>query len=241
MSEAVPADVRAATRLPVLPVALLLVAMVLFPYSVQRVFLNTPIEATLGTNQKIFYFHVPLAWITMLFALISGIAAGIQLRRGSLKAAGVAEAAAEITVLAGLGVLITGPIWANAAWDTPWTGDARQVSTALLWLIFVAYLIVQRLGPSNSDRLAAALAIFGAADVPIIYYAVKIWKTMHPKTSVVPSLPGELWASLWPCLGALLALSFAVFAIRVRQARLADALDQAWIALDEKRRQGATS
>ena len=212
-----------------LPYLLLAGSAALFPYCVQRVFLNTPIEAEMGTAQKIFYFHVPLAWICMLFAVVCGIAAAVQLRKRSEKADAVAIAAGEMTVLAGLGVLITGPIWGDATWGTPWTGDARQISTALLWLVFVAYLLVRRYGPSNSERIAAALAIFGAIDVPIIYYAVKIWKTQHPETGVVGSLPADMWTSLWFCLAALLMLSTALVWIRARQERSAIALDEAWI------------
>ena len=211
------------------PHALLAIAALLYPYCIQRVFLHTPIESEMGTAQKIFYFHVPLAWICMLFAVVCGVAAGIQLRKRSERAEAVAVASAEMTVLAGLGVLITGPIWGDATWGTPWTGDARQVSTALLWLVFVAYLLVREYGPANSHRLAAALAIFGAIDVPIIYYAVKIWKTTHPQTGVVGKLPPSMWNSLWPCLGALLCTAIAFVWIRAGQARLAMALDRAWI------------
>jgi len=214
------------------PYVLLAGAAALFPYCVQRVFLHTPIEAEMGTAQKIFYFHVPLAWICMLFAVVCGIAAGIQLSKRSERAEAVAVAAGEMTVLAGLGVLITGPIWGDATWGTPWTGDARQVSTALLWLVFVAYLLVRRYGPSNSERIAAALAIFGAIDVPIIYYAVKIWKTTHPQTGVVGSLPDSMWNTLWVCLLALMMLSVAFVWIRAGQERTASALDRAWIAAE---------
>jgi len=211
------------------PHALLALSAVLFPYCVQRVFLATPIESQMGTAQKIFYFHVPLAWICMLFAVVCGIAAGVQLRRRSDRAEALALAAGEMTVLAGLGVLITGPIWGDATWGTPWTGDARQTSTALLWLVFVAYLLVRTYGPANAERLAAALAIFGAINVPIIYYAVKIWKTTHPQTGVVGSLPQDMWNTLWVCLLALLSLAIALVWIRAGQARLAIALDRAWI------------
>jgi heme exporter protein C len=222
-----------------IPYALLAVSAALFPYCVQRVFLHTPIEAEMGTAQKIFYFHVPLAWICMLFAVVCGIAAGIQLRRRSEPAEAVAIASGEMTVLAGLGVLITGPIWGDATWGTPWTGDARQVSTALLWLVFVAYLLVRRYGPPNSERLAAALAIFGAIDVPIIYYAVKIWKTTHPTTDVVGSLPPQMWNSLWIALVALVAMAVALLITRIRQEMNAIALDDAWIAFDERTRGAA--
>jgi heme exporter protein C len=98
-----------------------------------------------------------------------------------------------------------------------------------LWLVFVAYLLVRRYGPPNSERLAAALAIFGAIDVPIIYYAVKIWKTTHPQTGVVGSLPQSMWDTLFVCLEALLGLSIALVWIRARQERTAMTLDQAWI------------
>lgn len=221
------------------PYALLAIAALLFPYCVQRIFLDTPIEAEMGTAQKIFYFHVPLAWTCMLFGLVCGIAAGVQLRKRSGTAEAIAAASGEMVVLTGLGVLITGPIWGDATWGTPWTGDARQTSTALLWLVFVAYLLVRRYGPANSERLAAALAIFGAIDVPVIYYAVKIWKTLHPQTTVVGSLPQSMWNTLWVCLVAILLLCIALVWIRATQERTSQALDQAWIDADAAMTTGA--
>jgi len=221
---------------------LLVVAAALLPTAVGQVFLRTPIEQSMGTVYKIFYFHVPLAWIMMLFAVISGVAAGIQIRRASHRAEAVALSSAEIVLLTGLGVLLTGPIWGHATWGRAWTWDARQVSTALLWLVFVAYVLVRRYGAVGSERLAAALAVFGAADVPIIYYAVKIWKTTHPKTDVVPSLPSTMSSSLWLSVAALLAVAVALFVVRMRQELAAQALDEAWIRFGERsgREGGAT-
>jgi heme exporter protein C len=88
--------------------------------------------------------------------------------------------------------------------------------------------------------LAAALAIFGAIDVPIIYYAVKIWKTMHPETGVVGKLPSSMWVAFWPCVIALLLCSLGLMAIRIRQIILAEGLDVAWIKLD-RACEGATT
>ncbi|MCY1055193.1 MULTISPECIES: cytochrome c biogenesis protein CcsA [Nannocystis] len=204
-------------------------------YSVQRVFLHTPNERTMGTAFKIFFFHVPMGWLCMLMALISGIAAYVQLRRRSRTAGAVALAAAEIGFLGGLGVLLTGPIWGHATWGTPWTGDARQVTTALLWLVIAAYLLLRHFGQHASERLAAALAIFGAVNVPLIYYAVKLWKTTHPTTGVVAKLPPEMWATFWPGLAALLLVSFGLFAIRARQLILAGELDEAYVRLEDSR------
>ncbi len=207
--------------------------MPLLVYSVQRVFFATPNERELGTAFKIFFFHVPMGWLCMLMALVCGIAAAVQLRRRSALAAVVALAAAEIGFVTGLGVLLTGPIWGNASWGTPWTGDARQVTTALLWLVIVAYLLLRHYGPRSSDRLAAALAIFGAVNVPIIYYAVKLWKTLHPSTGVVASLGPEMWASFWPGLGALALCCAGLLGLRIRQLALADQLDATWVRLED--------
>ena len=218
----------------ILPDLCLLAAMPLLVYSVHRVFLETPIERQMGTAFKIFFFHVPMGWLCMLMAVICGIAAGVELRRRSALASAVALAAAEMGFVTGLGVLLTGPIWGSATWGTPWTGDARQVTTALLWLVIVAYLLLRHYGPRTSDRLAAALAIFGAVNVPIIYYAVKLWKTLHPSTGVVGSLPPEMWATFWPGLGALILCSLGLFGLRVRQLVIAEELDAAWVQLDER-------
>lgn len=220
--------------LRVLPTVFLAAAALIFPYSVARIFLDTPIERTMGTAFKIFFFHVPMGWLCMLMALVCGVAAAIELRRRSVTAGAVALAAAELGFVCGLGVLLTGPIWGNATWGKPWTGDARQLTTALLWLVIAAYLLVRHFGGESSRRLAAALAIFGAVDVPIIYYAVKIWKTTHPTTEVVGSLPPALWASLWPGLGALVLCTLGLLGIRVRQILLEEAMDEAWVRLQDR-------
>lgn len=223
-----------------LPLLFFAAAALATPYSVQRIFLHTGIEKKMGTVQKIFYFHVPLAWIMMALGLTCGIAAAIQLRKAATGRSRMAEslsiAAGELVLVTGLGVLITGPIWGHATWGRAWTWDARQVSTGLLWLVFAAFVLLRRYGAAGSERLAAALAVFGAVDVPVIYYAVKIWKTTHPTTDVVGSLPPQMWNSLWPALGALVCLTVGVLLVRIRQEQDAAELDDAWIALDDRGR-----
>jgi heme exporter protein C len=223
-----------------IPILLLLVAAVVFPLSVRTIFLEVGIERQLGTVQKIFYFHVPLAWIMMLYGMVCGIAAAVQLRRESRLAEAIAIAAGEMVIVAGIGVLVTGPIWGHASWGKAWTWDARQITTGLLWLVFVAYVLVRRYGAAGSERLAAALAIFGAVDVPIIYYAVKIWKTTHPSNDVVATLPPEMWAALWPALGALLATATALVAVRARQELVEMELDDVWVETEDLKKGDAT-
>jgi heme exporter protein C len=101
-----------------------------------------------------------------------------------------------------------------------------------LWLIFVAYVLLVRFGGPASDRLAAALAIFGAVDVPLIYYAVRIWKTTHPDNTVTSTLPNEMRMTLYPCLVALLLVALALVMIRKRQLDAASRLDELWVAFD---------
>ena len=142
-------------------------------------------------NQKIFYYHVPCAWVVFAGAIVSGIASIGFLRTRSPRWDDVAAAAGDMVALFGALMLITGPIWAKASWGAYWKWDARLTTSLLLWLIFVAYALLRRYGGPGSERLGAGLAIFGMADVPLIYYAVKLWKTQHPDTTVVPSLgPG---------------------------------------------------
>jgi len=223
--------------LQALPYLCVLVAAAMFPGVLNKIFLDTPIEATMGTAQKIFYFHVPLAWVFMLFAMGSGIAAIVEIRKGSMRAQALALAQAEMVVLTGVGVLITGPIWGDATWGRPWTGDARQVSTALLWLIFVAYLLLRRYGPAHADRLAAGLAAFAVVLVPLTYQAVKIWKTTHPNTTVVASLPAPLWEAFWPALEAIFMVSITLIAVRYQQERVEQQLDEQWVEFEETKQE----
>ncbi len=213
-----------------IPAGLLLLAAGAFPPAVARIFLDTPIEREMGTVQKIFYFHVPLAWCMMLLAVVCGVAAAIQLSRGSERAEAVSLAAGELVLVTGAGVLITGPIWGHATWGTPWTWDARQVTTGLLWLVFAAFVLVRHLGAAGSERLAAGLAVFGAVDVPVIYYAVKVWKTTHPTTGVVGSLPSSMWGTLWQALVPILATCLALLWIRAWLERAEIDLDKAYVA-----------
>ena len=91
-------------------------------------------------------------------------------------------------MLFGLCTLVTGPLWARKAWGVWWQWDVRLTTTLLLWFIFIAYLFARHYGGPGARKLAAGLALFGAADVPLIYFSVSIWRTIHPKTTVVSSI-----------------------------------------------------
>ena len=148
-----------------------------------------PYESTMGLVYKIYFFHMPSAWMFLLAAIVSGVASARFLFLKKASADGWALAAAELAVLFGLFTLVTGPLWARKAWGVWWVWDARLTSSLMLFMIFVAYLLLRRYGGPGSDKLGAGMALFGMANVPFIYVSVNVWRTLHPKTSVVPTLP----------------------------------------------------
>lgn len=166
---------------------LVILSMVLFAYAPYAI-AEAPYESTMGLIQKIFYFHVP-AWMAMFTGVfICGIASFVYLFRKTPIADRVAVSAAEVALVFGAIGLVTGPLWARKAWGVWWLWDARLTMSLLVWLIFVGYQLVRKFGGPGSDKLAAGMGIFGMATVPFVYVSVNIWRTMHPKTSVVPEL-----------------------------------------------------
>jgi ABC-type transport system involved in cytochrome c biogenesis permease subunit len=134
---------RLATRL--LPLLLLITAVFFIraPFLIQA----APIESTMGAVQKIFYFHVPAAAATFLAATVCGVASLLFLWRRRPMADHVAVSAAELVVIFGVIVLITGPLWARKAWGIWWEWrDVRLTTTFVMWTTFAAYLLLRRFG-----------------------------------------------------------------------------------------------
>jgi heme exporter protein C len=210
----------------------LLVTIGLFAYA-PFLIVKAPYESTMGLVQKIFYFHVPTAAAMFAAAFTCGIASAIFLFGRKPGADRVALAAAEITVLLGLIVLVSGPLWARKAWGVWWQWDARLTSTLVLWLVFQAYLLLRRFGGPGSDRLAAAVGLFGAALVPFVYWSVNLWRTMHPTTNVVPTLdPSMRGPFLW-CMAAFMCLFVLLLAARVELEKRRAQLDDLYLALED--------
>jgi len=210
-----------------------LLAVVLFAFAPVLV-AETPNEATMGLVQKIFYYHVPSAMVMFMAALICGLASAAYLFRTRPGADRIAAAAAELTVVFGLIVLVTGPLWARKAWGVWWQWDARLTSTLLMWMIFVAYLLVRRFGGPGAEKLSAAMAVFGMANVPFVYISVNIWRTVHPTTAVIPKLPGGMRGPFWFCVLSFTVLFGLLLALRTRlEQRRAD-LEHLYLLADEE-------
>ena len=194
---------------------------------------GAPYESTMGLVQKIFYFHVP-SWFAMFTAIaICGVASIIHLFKNSPRMDRIAEAAAEIAVLFGLMGLVTGPLWGRKAWGVWWQWDAKLTIALLLELTFISGILVRKYGGPGSDKLAAAVGIFGLAVVPFVYEAVNIWRTIHPLTSVVPTLPAPMAGPFWFCVTAFMLLMAALLMLRVNLGKRQAALDELYLALED--------
>lgn len=196
-------------------VPLVLAAVVLFA-AAPLVVANAPAEQSMGLVQKIFYYHVPSAMLMFVSAFVCGIASAVFLFRRSAAADRVALAAGELVVLFGAIVLVTGPLWARKAWGVWWEWDARLTSSLLLWMIYLAYLLVRRFGGPGSEKLAGAMALFGMANVPFVYVSVNYWRTLHPKTSVVMTLAPGMRVAFWFCVTAFVMLYVLLLTLRKR-------------------------
>jgi heme exporter protein C len=140
---------------------------------------------------------------------------------------------AELAVLFGLMVLVTGPLWARKAWGVWWLWDPRLTMTLIMWMIFVSYLLLRRFGGPGSEVLAAAVGVFGMALVPFVYVSVNYWRGQHPTTEVTRTLPP---AMAWPLRWAM--MSFLIFFVallitRIRLEANRGALEEAHVALED--------
>ncbi|HEX9531485.1 MAG TPA: heme ABC transporter permease CcmC [bacterium] len=187
----------------------------------------SPPDAFQGEYVRIMYVHVPNAWVAYVAFAITCIASALYLAKRTPVYDYVAHSATELgVVFTGL-ALVTGSIWGRPVWGTWWTWDARLVTTAVLFFIYLGALLVRGLAddPQRGARLAAVVSIIGFLDVPVIHYSVVWFRTLHQPASLTP---GDTKMAL-PMLAALLLglLAFtALFAylltLRIRLARAED-------------------
>src|SRR2546425_8531648 len=154
----------------------------LLSYALYEALIAAPTEQTMGNVQRIFYYHVASAWTAFLLFFINfGASVAYLIRRNPIADA-IAVTTAEVGVVFCTVVLVTGPLWARPVWGIWWTWDIRLTSTLVLWLIYVSYLMLRRFSSSGQTPLmAAVLAVFGALDVPLVYFSIWFFRTQHPQ------------------------------------------------------------
>lgn len=158
------------------------ISCILMLASLYAIFIYSPLEKVMREVQKIFYFHVGVAWNAALAFLVVFIASIMYLKTKDLKWDRLGLASGEIGVLFTTLVLVTGPIWAKSAWNIYWTWEPRLTSTLVVWFIFLAYFFVRGAAEETQRKatLSAIFGIIGFCNVPIVYYSVHLWRLNHP-------------------------------------------------------------
>jgi heme exporter protein C len=138
--------------------------------------------SSLFFNQKIFYFHVGHAFMLFVAVGLAGVTSAIFLKTRNPRWDDIASAAVDVAVMFGAAVLVTGSVWAKAAWDVWWNWEPRLTMSLLLWLVLVGYSLVRKFAGPSADRVAAGMAIFGMVGVPFIYKMVG--EDSHPPSGM---------------------------------------------------------
>jgi len=207
----------------------------LLSFGLYEALMRAPTERTMGDVQRIFYYHVPSAWTAFLLFLINFVASVVFLIRRNVAADILALVTAEVGVVFCTVVLVTGPLWARPVWGIWWApGDIRLTTTLVLWLIYISYLMLRRFSTSSQTPLiAAVVAIFGALDVPLVYFSIWFFRTQHPSPviggggSLDPRMARVLlinWAAFL-CLAGLICWTRYLLEVAKRQVEEAQALE----------------
>ena len=188
---------------------LLGLSFTLIMLSLYLVFLYVPTEQTMGMVQKIFYFHVPIAWVAFLAFFIVFIGSILYLWKRTDKWDFIAGAAAEVGLVFTTLVLITGSIWAKPTWGVWWVWEPRLTSALVLWFIYIAYLTARSYATEETRgaRFAAVVGIVGFIDVPIAALAITLWRTQHPGPVIFEGgLAPSMLLTLLVCIAAFTTL-----------------------------------
>lgn len=187
------------------------------------IFHYAPVEAHMKLVQKIFYVHLPLSWWGLFSFFTVFIASIAYIKNRGQHWERLADAAAEIgVVLIGL-ALVTGSIWAKAAWWSWWVWDHRLTTTLIMWFIYAGYLVLRGLDMPRERKamVKAVLGIIAFLDVPLVFFATRLWQSRHP-VGVIAAKDGmepEMRVTLLVCLGAFGLFWAALLLVRCRIAQ----------------------
>ena len=170
-----------------------------------------PREVTQGNVQRIMYLHVPSVWVAYLAFAVVFVASVAHLWRRSEAADRWAHASAEVGVMFTGLTIASGAIWGKPTWGTWWTWDARLTSVAVLFVMYLGYLLLRGMieERERAARYAAVLGIIAALDIPLVHFSVYWWRTLHQPPSLMK--PGAV--TLPPPILAALLVNFAAFTL----------------------------
>ncbi len=170
------------TKKPKLLNFLDILCQILVPGALVLILFFTPTERVMGSVQKVFYFHVSAAWAGMLSFLLAAVSGGIYLSTRKQKWDWLSLSSIEVGLVFGLIAILSGMIWAQPIWNTWWVWDPRLTTTAIMELIYLAYFILRSSlnTPESQARLGAVYAIVSAATVPLTFFSIRLFRTIHP-------------------------------------------------------------
>jgi len=185
-----------------------LVAIGLVACAAYASFYIAPEERTMGAIQKIFYFHASTAWAGETTFFVCFLANLLYIWKRIPQFDWLGVTCAEVGVACITVVLITGPIWAKPVWGIWATWDARLTSTFVLWILYICYLLLRTLvdDPDRRALLSALFGVFAFIDVPIVFGAIRWWRTQHP----APVIMGGPDSGLEPTMKAVFFFNVAV-------------------------------
>jgi heme exporter protein C len=198
-------------------------------------FFIAPTDATQGDSYRIIFVHVPAAWMSMVLYLVMAFWAVIgwsfNARLAFMVARAIAPTGAMFTFLA----LWTGAFWGKPTWGTWWVWDARLTSELILLFLYLGYMaLVEAIEDTRrADQAGALLALIGAINVPIIYFSVRWWNTLHQGATIsmtaAPKMASTMLTSMLLMTIAFWAYAFAVVFVRARAIALEREHDAAWV------------
>ena len=198
-------------------------------------FFVAPTDATQGDAYRIIFIHVPAAWMSMLLYLVMAFWAAIgwafNARMASILARAIAPTGAMFTFLA----LWTGAFWGKPTWGTWWVWDARLTSELILLFLYLGYIaLVEAIDDTRrADQAGALLAVVGAINVPIIYFSVKWWNTLHQGATIsmtaAPKMASTMLTAMLLMSLACWAYAFAVVFTRARAMTLERERHTGWV------------
>ncbi len=197
------------------------------------IWIYAPVEATMGVLQKIFYFHLPLAWwgLISFFMVFCASLLFLITRRSVMDR--LAQAAAETGLLFSGLALATGSLWAKAAWNTWWTWDPRLSTTLIMWFIYAGYLVLRQSidNPQKMRALSAVLGIVAFLNVPLVFLSARMWRSIHPAVfgSGGGGLEPEMMTAVMVSIAAWGLLTAAILLFRVRQLHIKDRIKTLYV------------
>ena len=202
--------------------------LVAMAFALWMMFVWVPTDINQGVVQRILYIHVPVAWVSMVAIIGVAVASVAYLITKRETWDRIAASMAEVGVMFGAIMLISGMVWAKPVWEVWWTGEAKLTTALILFFVYVAYLMFRAYFPPGDQRmrLSAIIAIIGAIDTPIIYYASVLWQEAHPPLVVGPVaeeenlVAGQIVLTLLVSVIAFTFLFFSLLTARLGLAKM---------------------